>query len=170
LEYPVDQLRIEVKRATEEHREASSGVLKQERRGPLRRVARSKRGRTHLAVRRMDSTVYYRRIAAEELRLLNALGEGQTLEQAIQHGFKNSGAAIDEHREMLENWFAAGPSWAGCVRQRESRKRGLPSDHIFREVLSLIDPRVVEPCISLPARRAAVLGMAVHASWLGQAA
>jgi hypothetical protein len=109
LEYPVDQLRIEVNLATEERGEASNAVLKQERHGPLRRVTRLKRERAHLAVHRVDFTVYYRRIAPDEFRILSALREGQPLEQAIQYGFKNSSAAIEEQREMLENWFAA---WA----------------------------------------------------------
>jgi len=106
LEYPVDQLRIEVNRASEEEGEGSNAVLKQKRHGRLRRAARLRRERTNLAVHRMDSTVYYRRIAAEETRILGALREGQPLDQAIEYGFENSSAAIDEQREMLENWFA----------------------------------------------------------------
>jgi hypothetical protein len=57
----------------------------------------------------MDFTVYYRRITDEEFRILNALREGQPVGHAIQYGFENSPASLDEQRRMLETWFAA---WA----------------------------------------------------------
>jgi hypothetical protein len=108
FEYPVDKLLIQVNRA-EEHEEASNAVLKQKQHGFARRVNRLQRERTHLAVHRMDFTVYYRRIASEEFRILNALREGQPVGHAIQYGFENSTASLDEQRGMLETWFAA---WA----------------------------------------------------------
>ena len=109
FEYPVDKLLIQVNRASEEHEEASNAVLKQKHPGLARRVIRLKRERTHLAVHRMDFTVYYCRIAAEEFQILNALREGQPVGHAIQSGFENSAASLDEQRRMLETWFAA---WA----------------------------------------------------------
>ena len=109
FEYPVDKLLIQVNRASEEHEDASNAVLKQKHHGLARRVIRLKRERTHLAVHRMDFVVYYRRIAAEEFRILNALREGQPVGHAIQYGFENSTASLDEQRGMLETWFAA---WA----------------------------------------------------------
>ena len=108
FEYPVDKLLIQVNRA-EEHEGASNAVLRQKHDGLARRVIRLKRERTHLAVHRMDFVVYYRRIAAEEFRILNALREGQPVGHAIQYGFENSTASLDEQRGMLETWFAA---WA----------------------------------------------------------
>jgi len=108
-EYPVDKLLIQVNRASDEHEEASNAVLKQKHPGLARRVNRLKRERTHLAVHRMDFVVYYRRIAAEEFRILNALREGQPIGHAIQYGFENSTASLDEQRRLLETWFAA---WA----------------------------------------------------------
>jgi hypothetical protein len=108
-EYPVDKLRIQVNRVSEEHEGASNAVLKQEHHGPARRAIRLKRERIRLAVHRMDFVVYYRRLAAEEFRILNALREGQPVEHAIQYGFANSTASLDEQRPMLETWFA---TWA----------------------------------------------------------
>ena len=69
FEYPVDKLLIQVNRASEEHEEASNAVLKQKYQGVARRAIRLKRERTHVAVHRMDFTVYYRRLAAEEFRI-----------------------------------------------------------------------------------------------------
>ena len=108
FEYPVDKLLIQVNRA-EEHEGASNAVLRQKHDGLARRVIRLKREPNHLAVHRMDFDVYYRRIAAEEFRILNALREGQPVGQAIQYGFENSTASLDDQRGMLETWFAA---WA----------------------------------------------------------
>ena len=109
FEYPVDKLLIQVNRASEEHEEASNAVLKQKHHGLERRAIHLKRERTHLAVHRMDFIVYYRRLAAEEFRILNALREGQPVGHAIQYGFENSTASLDEQRRLLETWFAA---WA----------------------------------------------------------
>src|SRR6266446_5846020 len=87
--YPVDELRIHVNQASEEHGTASNAVLKQKHRNRTRRVRRLKRERIYLAVHRYNFTVYYRTIAAEEYGLLNALREGQPIGMAIQTGFKN---------------------------------------------------------------------------------
>ncbi len=109
LEYSVDELRIYVNQASEEHGTASNAVLKRPRRNLIRRVRRLKRERLFVAVHRLNFTVYYRRIAAEEYGLLNALREGQPIGRAIQTGFKNSSVTGDQQRSMLEKWFAA---WA----------------------------------------------------------
>src|SRR6202035_725480 len=73
LDYPVDELRIHANQASEEHGAASNAVLKRPHRSLIRRVRRLKRERIYLAVHRLNFTVYYRRIAAEEHGLLNAL-------------------------------------------------------------------------------------------------
>jgi hypothetical protein len=109
LDYPVDEFRFQVNRATAEHGAASNAVLKQKNRNLVQRVTQLKRQRIYLAVHRVDFAVYYRRIAAEEYRLLNALREGQPFGRAIQTGFKGSPVASVEQPSMLEKWFAA---WA----------------------------------------------------------
>jgi hypothetical protein len=109
FEYPVDKLLIKVNQVPEEREEASNAVLKQKHHGLPGRVGRLKRERTHLAVHRMDFVVHYRRLATEEFHILNAIREGRSIEHAIQYGFENSNASLDEQRSMLETWFAA---WA----------------------------------------------------------
>ena len=109
LDYPVDGLRIQVNHATEEHGAASNAVLKRKYRSLSQRVTRMKRERVYLAVHRVDFAVYYRRIADEEYRLLNALREGQRFARAIRTGFKGSPVASGEQPSMLEQWFSA---WA----------------------------------------------------------
>jgi hypothetical protein len=109
FEYPVDRLLIQVNQASEEHEEASNTVLKPKHHGLVQRVTRFKRERIYVAVHRMDFIVHYRRLAAEEYRLLNALREGQPFGRAIRTGFKGSPVASGEQPSMLEKWFAA---WA----------------------------------------------------------
>ncbi len=124
LEYPVDGLRIQVNHATAEHGAASNAVLKQKHRNLVQRVTRLKRERIYLAVHRMDFAVYYRRLAAEEYGLLNALRGGQPFGRAIQTGFKGSPVPSGEQLSMLEQWFAA---WAElgwlCPPARSGKKK-----------------------------------------------
>ena len=124
LDYPVDRLRIQVNHAAEGHGAANNAVLKQKYRSLRQCVTRLKRERIYLAVHRVDFAVYYRRIAAEEYGLLNALREGQPFGRAIQTGFKDSPAARGEQPSMLEKWFAA---WAElgwlCPPARAGKKK-----------------------------------------------
>jgi hypothetical protein len=124
FDYPVDGLRIQVTHATEEHGAASNAILKQKYRSLSQRVTRLKREHIYLAVHRVGFAVYYRRIAAEEYGLLNALREGQPFGRAIQTGFKDSPAASGEQPSMLEKWFAA---WAElgwlCPPARAGKKK-----------------------------------------------
>jgi hypothetical protein len=102
LQYPVDDLRI---RGT-----AGASRLKPEL--------------IFLAVHRMNFTVYYRRIAPEEYRLLTGLHDGQTVGRAIREAFRNSSASAEEQQSMLEKWFAvwAQLGWL-CPPTRSKRKR-----------------------------------------------
>jgi hypothetical protein len=124
LDYPVDGLRIQVNRATDEHAPASKAVLKQKHRNMLQPVTGLKRECIYLAVHRVDFAVYYRRLAAEEYGLLNALREGQPFGRAILTGFKDSPVASGEQPSMLEQWFAA---WAElgwlCSPARAGKKK-----------------------------------------------
>lgn len=109
LRYPVDDLRIQVNRASEDRGTASNTALMQRRRTMTRRMAWSKRERIFLAVHRVDYTVYYRRLAAEEYLLLLAVQDGLCLGEAIDLAFKNSSASMEEQQSMLTTWFSA---WA----------------------------------------------------------
>jgi hypothetical protein len=124
LRYPVDDLRIQVNQASDERGALSNAALKHKHRNLTRRVNRSKPERIFLAVHRLDFTVYYRRIAREEYRLLNALRNGQTIGRAVRGAFENSSVSTDEQRSMLETWFAA---WAElgwlCPPAKSKRKR-----------------------------------------------
>jgi hypothetical protein len=102
LQYPVDELRIR----------GTAGA------------SRLKPGLIFLAVHRMNFTVYYRRIAPEEYRLLTGLHDGQTVGRAIREAFRNSSASAEEQQSMLEKWFAvwAQLGWL-CPPTKSKRKR-----------------------------------------------
>jgi hypothetical protein len=109
LQYAVDDLRIQANRASDERGASSNAALKKKHRDMTKRVSWSKPTQIFLAVHRLDFTVYYRRIAAEEYRLLAALRDGQPIVRAIRRAFKDSSASTEEQRSMLEKWFAV---WA----------------------------------------------------------
>jgi hypothetical protein len=123
LQYPVDDLRIQVNRASDERSAASNAALKQKHRKITKSLSRSRPEQIFLAVHRLAFTVYYRRIAAEEYRLLIALSGGQPISRAIRGAFENSTASIEEQRSMLERWFAvwAELEWL-CPLARPKRK------------------------------------------------
>ena len=123
LQYPVDDLRIQVNRASDERGATSNAALKQKHRNMTNRVSRSNPEPIFLAVHRLDFTVYYRRITAEEYRLLAALRDGQPIAKAIRRAFNDSSASTEEQRSMLEKWFAV---WAelGWLCPAARRKQG----------------------------------------------
>ena len=123
LQYPVDDLRIHVNRASDERGVTSNAALKQKHRKMTRRIARLKPEQIFLAVHRLNYTVFYRRLGAEEYLLLRALGDGLPIRSAIRSAFENSSASAQQQRSMLEAWFAA---WAqlGWLCPSNQRKRG----------------------------------------------
>ena len=108
LDYPVDDLRIQVARVSEEHGIASNLALNRHR-GAVRRVGKMKPERIFLAVHRLDFTVYYRRLTAEEFRLLKTLRAGRPIGQAVEASIKGSSIPVGELQSRFETWFAA---WA----------------------------------------------------------
>ena len=124
LQYPVDDLRIQVNRASDERGAASNAALKQKHHDMTKRVSLSNREKIFLAVHRRNFMVYYRRIEAEEYRLLSALGDGKPIARAIRCAFEDSSASTEEQQSMLEKWFAvwAELGWL-CPPARSKRER-----------------------------------------------
>jgi hypothetical protein len=106
LQYPADDLRIQVNRASDERGAASNAALQQKHRDVTKRVSRLNPEEIFLAVHQRNFMVYYRRIEAEEYRLLSALRDGQPIGKAIRRAFEDSSASTEEQRSMLEKWFA----------------------------------------------------------------
>jgi len=109
LHYPVDDLRVKVNAASEEHGTASNAVLKRKAGGMVRRIHRMPPEHIFLAVHRLDFMVYYRRLDAGEFRLLAALGEGLPVGNAMEAALEDSPIPVEDLRRRVETWFAA---WA----------------------------------------------------------
>jgi len=102
LGYPVDNLRIKVNAASDEHGAASNAVLKRKAGGLVRRIERLDREHIFLAVHRLEFTVYYRRLDSEEYRVLTALRAGLPAAAALE-------TVSEANLSRVETWFAA---WA----------------------------------------------------------
>jgi hypothetical protein len=109
LQYPVDNLRIRVNADSDQHSTASNAVSMNRERNVRRYAVRRKPEDVHLAVHRVDFTVYYRRLAPEEFRLLKAIERGDSIGEAIDAAFADSALPPDEISPLLEQWFA---TWA----------------------------------------------------------
>jgi hypothetical protein len=71
-----------------------------------RALREMKRENVHIAVHRFEDTVYYRRLAAEDYRLLLALQQGVALGDAIDIAFDGSLIPEDERPAYLQSAFA----------------------------------------------------------------
>ena len=112
VDYPVDEMRIQVNRETEKNAGMTSPG--QDGRVPVHRLRIPGSGRAvpcriFLAVHRLNDTVYYRRLAPEEYLVLNAIRLGRRLDRAIEEGFRQSRVPLDDRPAMVGSWFAA---WA----------------------------------------------------------
>jgi hypothetical protein len=103
LQYPVDDLHLRVSELAEGHGEASNAVRHRERRAVKRFSL--KREPLYVAVHRVNEWVYYRRMDADEFQLLDALGGGKPVGEAIDSVFGESDVALDELRGKVEAWF-----------------------------------------------------------------
>jgi hypothetical protein len=109
LKFPVDELRIHVNLASSFDGMASNTVSRPRGRQLMGGVSRLRPEPIFLAVHRFDLRVYYRRIAPEEYRLLDALRGGQSIGEAVVIALAHNSASIEDQGSTLKSWFAA---WA----------------------------------------------------------
>ena len=81
--YPVDDLLLEVRKEDEDTDFASNTFAEHRKRKRVRAVAKLKPAPIFLAVHRIDYSVYFRRLDAEEFAILTALRKGKTLSAAV---------------------------------------------------------------------------------------
>lgn len=105
LQYPVDEVRVKLNRDSEEHGRASNAVTAPSRRLMVRRYARLKPQRIFLAVHRVEFTVYYRRLESDEFRLLQAIGQGRSIGDALEAAL---GLELDRVQTWFSNWAVLG--------------------------------------------------------------
>jgi len=117
LDYPVDDFVIAVKKRDALRGEASNAVGASAKAGHCSRArsaGRLRRQRIHLAVHRLDGTLYYKRIELAELRILRALGAGRTVARAAAAGGRRVRPG------QVRAWFTAWMKFGWLCPHRKS--------------------------------------------------
>ena len=109
LNYPVDDLLLEVRDAEEDTDFASNAFQEKRKRKRVQAVAKLKPAPIFLAVHRLDDSVYFRRIEREEFAILKALRAGRPLGEAIELGLRKTAIPEDERAASVQQWFQ---TWA----------------------------------------------------------
>lgn len=104
LAHPVDDFMRTLKRS--EISAVSNAVATTQRRARKTITVRKSRTPIHLAVHRVNFSVYYKRLDPEAYRLLLALRSGATLEDACAQAFAGSTELPEQSAARLQEWFA----------------------------------------------------------------
>jgi hypothetical protein len=123
LRYPVDDLLLEIKKNDDDNDFASNAFTERRKKKRVQTVAKLKPAAIALAVHRIDNTVYFRRLEAEELTLLTELQQGRTLQKAVDQAFRRSKIPAEELPGLVQLWFH---NWAAlgwfCKPEEKSAK------------------------------------------------
>jgi hypothetical protein len=104
LTHPIDELMRKLKRTEISAVSNAVQATRTTRRATL--TVRLSRKPIHLAVHRVDCSVYYKRLDPEAYVLLNRLRAGATLETACADAFANSQEAPEKSAARIQEWFA----------------------------------------------------------------
>ena len=106
LEYPVDDFVLEVKqREAELLRGEASNAPSARRKMREKKNLLPKRARTHVAVHRLDNRIFFKRLEPAAYRILTALREGATLEQALVTGIPRGKKSRVDWAAKVQAWF-----------------------------------------------------------------
>jgi hypothetical protein len=107
LDYPVDDFILAVKQRDELSRgEASNTIVAAPAHHPARRKIRLPGPeRTHVAVHRLDGTIYFKRLDPVAYRVLTAIRRGRTLEQALAAGIPRATQPREDWAAKVRGWF-----------------------------------------------------------------
>ena len=116
LAHPVDALLRKLRQSSVETGTASNAVgASRRRRRPVVLRAKASPDPIHLAIHRVDLSVYFKRLDPEAFTLLTALNAGASLEGACASAFAKSSASAEEASGKVREWFATGRNSAGSV-------------------------------------------------------
>jgi hypothetical protein len=111
LQYPVDDLLLEVRKNGDTDF-ASNAVQERRKRKGVQAVSRPRPTPISLVVHRVDYSVYFRRVATEEFKLLSALAQGRSIGQAVESAFRGSKMAPESRAtfvgQSFQNWAQLG--------------------------------------------------------------
>jgi hypothetical protein len=105
LQYPVDDLLLEVRKHSEEVSVASNAFSERHKTKRVTAIARMKPSSIFLAVHRMDEEVYFRRLELEEFSILSRLRDGRPLNAAIESALHKSTTPADTRPLLIQKWF-----------------------------------------------------------------
>ena len=109
LQYPVDDLIIEVRSESGSSDSSSNNASVARKRRTIRHVARMEPKEMYLAVHRHENSVYYKQLSREDHQLLSALTAEEPIGMAIDRAFEGSTIPEDERVSFLQ---AAFQTWA----------------------------------------------------------
>jgi len=105
LAYPVDELLFQIRGRDAKSETVSNAVLKFPRPSKIRRSSLPRPAKIHLAVYRLQGTVYFKRLTRDAFALLNALAQEKPLEKAIEVSLLRTRRRVDQLSVQLEEWF-----------------------------------------------------------------
>lgn len=133
LRYPVDDWRIRVNAASEQHGAASNAMTQDRNRGSRPRFNRVQPERIFLAVHRLGFSVYYRRLEPQEFHVLEALRRGDPIGEAIKLSFETNTTKLQDLQAikgMIEGSFATWAEMGWLCKYHESEpKKERDNDH-----------------------------------------
>ncbi len=109
LSYPVDDLLLQLRNENGSAASSANSASSTRKRHHVRHVAALEPKAIHIALHRLENSVWYKPLSPEEFRLLEALLSGQTLGDAIDLALTNSSLPEDQHPAFLQEAFA---NWA----------------------------------------------------------
>jgi hypothetical protein len=116
LRYPVEDLLIELRHASGSSDASSNNASMSRKTRHVRRVAMLEPEQIFLVVHRHQNSVYYKRLGAEDYRLLKALLAGQPIGSAIDAVFEGGAIAEDDRGGFLQQVFASWMALGWFVR------------------------------------------------------
>jgi len=108
LSHPIDEFMRTLKRTS--IAAVSNAVAASQTRRRKTVTVRKSRGPIHLAVHRVNYSVYYKRLDPEAYRVLIAIRDGATLEDACATAFADSKELPEQSAARIQEWFA---TWMG---------------------------------------------------------
>ncbi len=106
LAHPIDELLQKLRRRSEETASVSNAVIPMRPRPRRALAATPSAGPIHLAVHRVEYSVYFKRLDPAAYRILVALREGIALEAACEQAFP-ADAPPEQSAAQVQQWFAA---------------------------------------------------------------
>ena len=106
LSYPVEDLLLQVRNENGSAASSSNNASVARKRRHVRHVATLPPNPIHLAVHRLENSVWYKPLSVEEYELLAVLLEGKTLGEAIEKALAAGSLPEDRHPTFLQETFA----------------------------------------------------------------